>query len=249
MHSYIWPNTTAAFNTDTIVIPTLSKSLLQLLFPILCAGCNRPLTTGEEVLCLSCADSLLDASGHLPADADAATRLSGRIPFEHAISLLPFVTDGLLQHLLHELKYNGRKEHGWYLGKKLASALQRQDWSSSIDLIVPVPLHSRKAAVRGYNQSMIIARGVAQGLGVAASEQFLVRVRHTESQTKKSRSERLDNMKDAFAVTDPEALKNKHVLLVDDVLTTGATIEACANALLQIENLKISIGVIGIAIS
>ena len=227
----------------------LRHGLLHLFYPRLCEGCNKPLLASEKVLCISCALHLPETGYHHIADNETALRFAGRIPFAHATSLAYFTSDGLLQHLLHGLKYMGKKEIGHYLGMRMALSLANSDWISSVDMIIPVPLHKAKKAKRGYNQSMLIAEGMSDILHIPASDNILERLRDTESQTRKTRTERVNNMQDAFRVKGKGRLVNKHVLLCDDVLTTGATLEACALGLLQEESIKISIVTIGIAIS
>lgn len=199
-------------------------------------------------MCISCAIELPETGYSEIEDNDAALRFAGRIPFSYATSLAYFTSEGLLQHLLHGLKYKGRKEIGVYLGRRLGESLLKTEWASSVDLIIPVPLHKSKKAKRGYNQSLLIAEGIGTILNIPASDELLTRVRDTESQTHKTRLERVTNMEDAFRVKEG-ALSCKHILLCDDVLTTGATLEACALALLKEENIKISIATIGIAVS
>jgi ComF family protein len=183
------------------------------------------------------------------ADNDTALRFAGRFPFEHAASFAWFINDGLLQHLVHGLKYKGKKETGMFLGGRLGIRLRESGWGALPDVVVPVPLHPKKLASRGYNQSELIARGIGDALRIPVATDALIRTKDTESQTKKSREERVNNMADAFVIKEAGTLAGRHVLLCDDVLTTGATIEACALALLKEERIKISIVTIGIAIS
>lgn len=225
------------------------KGFSGLFFPDLCHGCNRPLVAGEQVVCLECDAALPETNYHNRPDNEAVMRFAGRFPFEHATSLAFFFADGLLQHLLHGLKYNGQEAVGDYLGRRLATALADAGWGSDIDLVIPVPLHPKKKALRGYNQSYVIGKALGARLNIGVSDDVLQRVRNTDSQTKKTREERLANMKDAFTVGDREQIAGKHILIVDDVLTTGATIEACALALKGAAPLKISIATIGIAMS
>ena len=227
----------------------LSHGLLHLFYPRLCDGCSKPLLAAEEVLCVGCSLQLPQTNYHDVADNETAIRFAGRIPFIHATSFAYFTSDGLLQHLLHGLKYSNKKENGYFLGKAMGISLQHAKWISSVDMIVPVPLHPAKQAKRGFNQSMLIAEGMSGVLGIPANDKLLVRVRNTESQTSKTRAERVANMSDAFELREQSKLKGKHILLCDDVLTTGATLEACAVALMKEESIKISIATIGIAIS
>ena len=235
---------------NTLFLKELKQGITHLFYPRLCDGCSKPLHAGEDVLCISCGTQLPETGYHGIADNETALRFAGRIPFVHATSFAYFTNDGLLQHLLHGLKYANKQQNGRYLGRQLGHALQQQtEWIKTIDMIIPVPLHPSKKAKRGYNQSMLIAEGIAEVAGIPVSDRLLVRVRHTESQTNKTRAQRVDNMKDAFKIYDNGALAGKHVLIIDDVLTTGATIEACALALSAADSIKISVATIGIAIS
>ncbi len=229
----------------------LTHGIMHLFYPRLCEGCSKPLLAAEQVLCISCSHAVAGdlAISHHIDDNETALRFAGRVPFLHATSYAYFTNDGLLQHLLHGLKYKNKKEIGYYLGRQLAHGLQKSSWFSSVDMIVPVPLHTAKKAKRGYNQSMLIAEGMSEVLHIPASDDVLLRVRDTESQTRKTRAERVNNMTEAFKINPKARLKDKHILLCDDVLTTGATLEACALALMLEESIKISIVTIGIAIS
>jgi ComF family protein len=227
----------------------LKRGITHLFYPLLCEGCNKPLVANETVLCIGCAQELPETAYHTIAENDAALRFSGRVPYERVTVFAYFTGDGLLQHLLHGLKYRGRQDIGRYLGGRFGENLIASDWLSDIDLIIPVPLHPAKEAIRGYNQSLVISEAIGAEAKISVQDGILKRIRETESQTKKSRAERAANMEGAFALHNHELIKGKHILLFDDVLTTGATLEACANALLKAENVKISIATIGIAIS
>ena len=230
------------------ILKDLRQGIVHLLYPRLCEGCGKQLVAAEQVLCIGCAIQLPETGYHDLDDNETALRFAGRIPFAHATSFAYFTNDGLLQHLLHGLKYKGKQETGYYLGRQFAHSLKQTSWTSSVDMIIPVPLHPGKQAKRGYNQSMVIAQGLSDVLHIPASDKLLLRTRYTESQTNKTRPERVANMKDAFKMNDTHAIAGKHILLCDDVLTSGATIEACALVLLS-ANIKISIATIGIAIS
>lgn len=232
-----------------LYLKELIQGFVHLFYPSLCEGCNRPLVSGEQVLCISCTLALPETKYHDIADNETALRLAGRVPFEYATSLAWFTSDGLLQHLIHGLKYKRRKETGRYLGSLLGQRLRQTDWAQSIDIIIPVPLHKSKKAKRGYNQSMLIAEGIGNILNIPASDDLLIRVRDTESQTSKTRANRITNMTEAFKLRENAGLAGKHILLCDDVFTTGATLEACTLALMKEECIKISIVTIGIAIS
>ncbi len=227
----------------------IKESLLHLFYPRLCEGCNKPLVLGEEVLCISCSLEIPETNYHHIEDNETALRFAGRIPFINATTFAWFNNDSLIQHLVHGLKYRNKKETGIYLGRRFGERLKETDWWKEIDIIVPVPLHREKQAKRGYNQSLLIAQGLSEALHIPADAHILERLRDTESQTHKTRVERLRNMEEAFTINNNRHLKGKHILICDDVLTTGATLEACALALMKIEGIKISVATIGIASS
>lgn len=232
----------------------LSKSIsaalngfIHLFYPRLCEGCSSPLVTGEEILCLACSMELPRTDYHDTVDNDTALRFAGRIPYSHATSFAYFTNEGLLQHLMHGLKYKNKKEIGRWLGKQFGEDIAHTRWIKDIDGIIPVPLHHKKEVQRGYNQSLLIAEGLSEVLRIPIFDKALARGRHTESQTRKSRAERMQNMQDAFVIQQPDVLTKKHLLLIDDVLTTGATLESCALALLKVPGVKISFATVGIA--
>ena len=228
-------------------IKDIWKGICELFYPALCLGCNRSLRGHEKVLCLSCQMQLPITSYHHQPENQTAILFSGRFRFQAATSFAYFTKDGLLQLLLHELKYKGRKKVGIYMGTLFGYELQQTNWVRTVDCIIPVPLHAKKQQARGFNQSECIAYGLSSVLQLPVLKHHVYRCKNTDSQTRKTRSQRLENMNEAFAIKDAASLEGKHVLLVDDVLTTGATLESCALCLLQVKGLKISIATIGIA--
>jgi predicted amidophosphoribosyltransferase len=236
---------------NTQPLKDLSHGLVHLFYPRLCEGCRKPLMAAEKVLCIGCALEIPETGYHHMEDNETALRFAGRVPFVQATSLAYFTQEGLLQHLLHGLKYKGKKETGYYLGRRLAISLHKnlsalpvedaggrsENWISSVDMIIPVPLHKDKKAKRGFNQSLLVAEGMSEVLHIPVSDNILERVRDTESQTHKTRAERVANMTDAFRLKQT------------GLLTTGATLEACALALMKEESIKISIATVGIAVS
>lgn len=210
----------------------LFSDFISLFYPNYCYGCKGSLVKGEDTLCTKCIFELPKTNYHLNSTNPLKERLEGRLHLDHALAFLKFRKEGIVQHLLHELKYNNHPEVGVKLGKQFGHEL-KQNHVDDFDLIVPVPLHESRKRKRGYNQSSKFAEGLSESLGVSWDESISHRTTSTSTQTKKSKSERWQNVKDVFAVSNSDAIRNKHVLLVDDVITTGATIEACGFHLLN----------------
>ncbi len=230
-----------------LAVSRLTSDLIQLLFPSLCNGCGTHLNYGEEVICIKCLYDIPYTDFHLYQDNPVAKQLWNRLPFNAAMAMLHFKKGTKVQHLMHSLKYKSQTEVGVYLGKLLGNKLKLSNQYKDIDLIIPVPLHPKKERLRGYNQSDFIAAGIAEILQVSMSNSHLIRDKSTESQTKKARFTRYENMQSVFKIINKEQLENLHVLLVDDVITTGATLEACGNALLNVGIKKLSIAAIAFA--
>lgn len=210
---------------------TLAADLLQLLFPNLCNACSQPLLKTEYLLCLSCRYDLPCTDFHRYADNPVAKQLWGRIRCENAMAMFYFRKGTRVQRILHNLKYRGKPELGYLLGEMLAERLLQSSAPWEIDLIVPVPLHRKRQRSRGYNQSLCIAEGLGALLQLPVCKDLLVKTVSTSSQTRKGRFSRYENLKSAFSVQREYMLKGKNILLVDDVITTGATLEACATVL------------------
>ncbi|WP_159637157.1 ComF family protein [Sphingobacterium composti Ten et al. 2007 non Yoo et al. 2007] len=217
------------------------NDFVHLLFPRLCAACNSTLYANEEVLCTNCMFHLPFTDFHLDANNETARQLWGKIEFESAFSMLHLAKSSWVETLLHKLKYKNQPEIGVYLGKLYAKRIG--EFISGIDLIVPIPVHKAKLRKRGYNQAAQFAIGLSDGFNIPCNEQLLLRHILSVSQIEKSRTERYDNVKGEFSLHSKVNVKDKHILLVDDVLTTGATI--CEAGQLLIENgAKISIATI-----
>ena len=221
--------------------------LLGIFFPKLCIGCNRTLLKNEEYICSSCRYHLPVTNYHLQKSNPLEKGFWGRVQIEKAFSFLFFKKGNITQHLLHDLKYKGNKELGVYIGNIYGEQIQQH--IGDIDSIVSVPLHKSKLKKRGYNQSDFFAEGLSSQLHIENLSPFIIKNKANETQTKKGRYERWENVDHIFEVTSVEKFKNKHVLIVDDVITTGATIEACANALTKSSNCKISIASIAVTTS
>lgn len=233
-----------------MIIPLLqnaTEGLLHLFYPQLCVFCNRSLNRDERTLCLHCILKLPRTNFHAHVENKASDIFIGRLPIVNTTSFVYFTKDGMIQDLLHSFKYEGKQELGRLFGMLLATELKECNWTNDIDAIVPIPLHKKKERKRGFNQAVLFADGIAETLNIPVVNGAVIRTKFTASQTTKSRIERIENVTDAFAVKNKESIKGKHLLLVDDVLTTGATIESCALELLKVEGVKVSIATIALA--
>nr|WP_199078355.1 ComF family protein [Pedobacter sp. ASV19] len=222
-------------------IINLFHDLAGLLFPRLCSSCSRPLLQAERVICLKCGYDLPYTDFHLFVDNPLARQFWGRVPIHGATALLYFNKGGKTQKMIHNLKYGQQTEIGLFLGRKMAERLLCTEYYQDIDLIIPVPLHPRKMRKRGYNQSQFLAEGIAEILGIQINNKTLIRKTATQSQTKKDRYTRFQNLQHVFKVVNKNAIQGKHILLVDDVVTTGATLESCAAELQKHDVKRLSI--------
>lgn len=222
-------------------------SLASLLFPRCCVVCGNPLVKGEERLCLHCNVELPRTDYHLREKNPVERMFWGRIPVERATSYFFYHRGSGSRQILHELKYNGCKELGEVMGRLMASELLLAGFFQGVDVIVPVPLHRKKKQRRGYNQSEWIARGVAAVTGLPVDRVSVIREKNTETQTRKSILERWENVDGTFVLRNPERFAGQHVLLIDDVLTTGATAIACASAFCGVEDVRFSVLTLAVA--
>lgn len=223
------------------------RDFINLLFPYVCSACKRELFEGEKSICTSCLYDLPFTDFHLYADHAAARLFWGRVQCNGVMAMLYFRKGNSVQQIIHSLKYKGQTELGFVLGKMLGERLKLAAGYQEADLIIPVPLHPKKQRSRGYNQSQCIAEGISAVLHIPVNTTQLLRNRYTVTQTRRTRFSRFENMKSVFIVAEPEVLAGKHILLVDDVITTGSTLESCSEVLLNCRISKLSICAIAYA--
>ena len=221
--------------------------LTELFFPRLCVVCGDKLIEQEQWICLHCLHHIPRTNFHLEPDNRVAQIFYGRVKLEFATSFFYFSKGSKYQSLLHALKYKGMKELGAEIGKHFGIDLMQSPDFLSVDVICPVPLHPQKEKKRGYNQSWWVASGIALQMQKELSDDNLKRVTATETQTRKSRFERWQNVEGIFELSHPDAFAGKHILLIDDVVTTGATLEACAQTILSQTDARVSIATLGTA--
>jgi ComF family protein len=221
--------------------------LTELLFPRLCVVCGDKLIEQEHWICLHCLHHIPRTNYHLERDNRVSQLFYGRVEIEFATSFFYFSKGSSYQTLLHNLKYKGMKELGAEIGKHFGIDLLQSPDFSSVDVICPVPLHPLKEKKRGYNQSWWIASGIASQMKKELSDDNLKRITATETQTRKTRFERWQNVEGIFELTNPNAFSGKHILLIDDVVTTGSTLEACAQAILSKTKARVSIATLATA--
>lgn len=225
----------------------LINDFLSLIYPRHCEACGNLLFKHETHICNYCKLNLPKTNYHKNTSSELADTFAGRIPLAQALSLYRFEKSGKVQKLLHAIKYLNQKELAEFLGKLYAEDLIKSNCLEEIDVILPIPLHKDKFKLRGYNQSEYFAKGLAKGLLKSVDTQSLIRMVETATQTKKRKYQRWENVEGIFKLVDKNSLVNKHVLLVDDVITTGATLEAAWQAIKDVQGIKISIASIAFA--
>lgn len=223
------------------IFDEIPKNLLNVLFPVFCNGCTNLLLKNEKVICTKCLHKLPFTHHHQIKETEIHKTFFGLVPFEFGASFLYFTKKGISQNLIHNLKYKNRQEIGTYLGNLYANELKDLEIFKEIDFIIPVPLHKKRFHERGYNQVTTFCKAIEKNLIIPMLDDVLIKTQHLKSVTDKSKEGRLAHNKNVFLIENQHKIEGKHLLLVDDVFTTGATIEACAKEILKIKNTKISI--------
>ena len=224
----------------TDFLSKMMRSFTGLLYPELCEYCQDEIRSYESPFCIPCSCKLPHTNFEKNRENDFTDHFYGRIKLEYGIALFYLNSGGSIERMLYRLKYKGAERSGVQLGKYFGEILSQNLDLKGIDFLVPVPLHPRKLKKRKYNQSERLAKGLSKVLKIPVREDIILRTKFTKTQTRMNRYNRIKNTEDAFILLNKKTLKNKHFVLVDDVLTTGATLEACARKLQDLENVKIS---------
>jgi len=228
-------------------MPDCFADFFHLFYPDVCAACGQRLVNQEKVICTRCLVDLPRTNFYNQKDNPVSQLFWGRVNIQNATALFRFQKGSRFQDLLHLLKYKGRQDVGVELGRQLGYELKKSELFNMAEVVIPVPLHPKREKKRGYNQAECIANGIAESMGIEVQTMNLVRNVETQTQTKKTRIERWKNVDSIFELIQPEKLQKKQTLLVDDVVTTGATLEACSQALLKAEGVKINIATLAMA--
>jgi len=228
-----------------MTVHSLWQAGLDWLLPCYCAGCGEQRVQPSQPICYACLSDLYESAYDTSTQEHLEEVFWGRIPLQSVIVPFPLRNGSILQHTLHQLKYNHRPHIGRFLGMIAANTLITRNLETPIDAVLPLPLHPTKQRKRGYNQAECICEGIGQATGLPIWRDIVQRTRFTESQTNKDRGQRWANMQGTFCLWNADQARGKHLLLVDDVLTTGATLEACGHAILQIPDIRLSIFALG----
>ena len=228
-------------------VKSLLNDAMHLFFPHTCMGCGNDVIANDNILCLRCISNLPHTNFEKLPGNPIENIFRGRVHIEAASSQFYFSKGHLLQYLIHQLKYKGNKTAGEYLGAVMGKALLQSGRFSNIDYLIPLPLYADKEFKRGYNQAEVICDGMSTAMQVPVHANNVIRQHYTDTQTKKHRAERWENVEGSFKVLHPQKLQGKNILLVDDVITTGATLEACAQLLTQIAGTNIYLATVATA--
>lgn len=220
------------------------KSFSHLFYPELCLGCQKNDPEIEDTFCLNCYADLPFTHQADIVNNEFIRHFEGKIEIEHGAALFYFIKQGMIQEIIQQLKYLNKPHYGVKMGEILGKIISNSSSFKTIDAIIPVPLHQKKQQERGYNQSDKFAEGLSNSMKIPFLKDNLIRVKYTSTQTKMNREERILNLNSAFKINNPEFLKGKHILLVDDVLTTGATLLECGMQLKLVLGVKVSMATI-----
>jgi ComF family protein len=223
------------------------KNLLNLFFPKVCEACNNVLIDNELLICTNCRHQLPVTNFHFDDSETVKKIVYGRVKLENATALLHFSKKGIVQQLLHNLKYRGHEDISGFFGKWLGAELSTIKAYDAIDIVIPVPLYKIKLRKRGYNQVTQFGKEIAKAINADYNDTVLVKSKATKTQVFKGRLTRWNTDGASFNITENNSLKGKHILLVDDIITTGSTVETCAMVLLKIDNIKLSLATMAIA--
>ena len=226
---------------------SIVSPIIDLFYPQYCLGCFEEIAEDNFNICLDCRTNLPVTNFNSVEENELKKLFKGRIPVHHAISLYYFSKRGKIQNLIHMLKYKNKQKIGEFFGQLLGEEILNSPYFTSVDYIVPIPLHQKKFKLRGYNQNTLFGKTLSEKISAIYSEKNVKRTKNTVSQTNKTKEERFLNTENVFEMVDFEKFENKHILLIDDIITTGATIESCSKELLKIKNIKISIASIAFA--
>lgn len=218
----------------------IKESFFHFLFPHICAGCGSDLLSSESNLCMHCIDAMPETNFDIHPNNPVEKKFWGRLRIENATAQYYFTKESLIQNLMHLVKYKRNKELGLQLGRLMGGSIKKSNRFNA-DALIPLPLFPAKEKRRGYNQSLLLCEGMSEVMNVPVLNDIIIRPQFTETQTKKGRIERWVNMEGKFSLLKPEVIRGKHILLVDDVITTGATLESCGTELLKAENVRLSI--------
>ena len=219
-----------------------------MLFPNLCICCDGYISHQENQVCDLCMYTLPKYEENEFKDNSLARKFWGRVRLENVAAQYKLTGSSAVKSIIHQIKYRGNTDLGIAMGEVLGATLMKSTLFTDVNLLLPVPLHPKKERLRGYNQCDLLLTGLGAVMNIPIVKNKLIRKKHNSTQTKKNRYERYINSKEVFYITDIEALQNKHVLIVDDVITTGATIEACASVLLDVDGLKLSVATLATGI-
>ena len=232
---------------DLFQIQDHMRSLFELFYPETCCCCKARLNEKECFICLKCDITIPRTFFDDEPNNSLEKKLWGRIPFQRVWAMFHLTSGGKVQELLYQIKYMNKYELGLFMGERMGKNLKKMNWINEIDMIIPVPLHRRRLLKRGYNQCEALGSGISNMLEIPLRTSVLRRNMYNKSQTNYKKARRWKNVEGIFRLAHPEMIKGKHVLLIDDVVTTGSTLEACTDELMKGEHVKVSIATMACA--